>query len=228
MKCSQIIKNVKRQHRKLLTIAESQVILERHKIPFVKNIFVKYSDEATAAARKIGFPVALKIVSPDVSHKTELGAVQLNLQNEEEVTQTFKKIVASVRKKQPRASISGFLVQQMAGGVEVLVGGKKDAQFGQTIAFGAGGVFVEVYDDISFRVVPITKTDAEQMIREVKAYKILRGYRGKNYDTAALEKILLNVSEMLDKHQEIAELDINPIFVREKDAVAVDARVLLS
>jgi acetyl-CoA synthetase (ADP-forming) len=227
MKCSQIISNAKRQHRKLLTIAESQTILQSHKIPFVKNIFVKYSDEAETAARKIGFPVALKVVSPDISHKTEFGAVQLNLQNETEVKQAFKKIVANIRKRQPKASIAGFLVQKMVSGQEVLVGGKKDAQFGQTIAFGAGGVFVEVYDDISFRVVPISKIDAEEMIKEIKAYKILHGYRGKNYDIAAIQKILLSVSEMLNKHQEIAELDINPIFVQSKGAVAVDARIAI-
>jgi len=228
MKCEQIIGIARRQHRKLLTLMESQAILQRHSIPFVKNIFVKYPDEAAAAAKKIGFPVALKAVSPDVSHKTEFGALQLGLESEAEVEQAFKKIVASIRKRRAKASISGFVVQEMAGGQEVLVGGKKDAQFGQTVAFGAGGVFVEVYDDISFRVVPISKADAGQMVREVKAYRILQGYRGKTYDVAAVEKILLNVSKMLDKHQEIAELDINPIFVRAKGAVAVDARISLS
>jgi len=228
MKCSQIILNVQRQHRKLLTLAESQTILQRHKIPFVKNIFVKYSEEAAAVAKKIGFPVALKVVSPEISHKTELGAVQLNLRDEAEVSHAFKKILANIKQKQPSASISGFLVQKMADGVEVLVGGKNDLQFGQTIAFGAGGVFVEVYDDVAFRVVPISKKDAEEMIREIKAYKILQGYRGKHYDVAALQKILLNTSKLLEKHHDIVELDINPIFVQTKGAVAVDARIAIS
>jgi len=228
MKCSEIIRNAQRQHRKVLTLAESQAILQRHNIPFVKSVLVKYSDEAAAAAKKIGFPVALKVVSQDITHKTELGAVQLNLRNEEEVLDAFKKILANIKQKEPRAGIAGFLVQKMASGQEVLIGGKKDFQFGQTIAFGAGGIFVEVYDDVSFRVVPISKKDAAEMIKEIKAYKILHGYRGKHYDTAELEKILLKTSEMLEKHQDIVELDINPIFVQPKGAVAVDARIVVS
>ncbi|HLC39908.1 MAG TPA: acetate--CoA ligase family protein [archaeon] len=228
MKCSTIIQNARKQKRKLLTLAESQTILQRHKIPFVKNILVKYEEDAINAAKKIGFPVALKVVSPDITHKTEFGAVQLNLRNEAEVLLAFRKIVHSIKKRRRDVRISGFLVQQMVGGAEVLVGGKKDLQFGQTLAFGAGGVFVEVYDDVSFRVVPITKKDAREMIEEVKAYKILHGYRGRHYDLAALEKILLHTSELLEKHQDIVELDINPIFVGAKGAVAVDARIAIS
>lgn len=228
MKCRDIIRNAKKQHRKLLSMAESQAILQQHKIPFVKNIFVKYAEEAVTAAKKIGFPVALKAVSPEISHKTDVGGVQLNLQNEAEVSAAFKKIVASIRRRQPDAHISGFFVQEMTGGTEVLVGGKKDLQFGQTIAFGAGGIFVEVYDDVSFRVVPISKKDAQEMIREVKAYKILYGYRGKHYDISAIEKILLSTSKLLEEHQEIVELDINPIFVQAKSAMAVDARIVLN
>ena len=228
MKCRDIIRSAQRQHRKLLTLAESQAILQHHKIPFMKNIFVKYPDEAIAAAKKIGFPVALKVVSPEISHKTDVGGLQLNLRDEAEVSSAFKKIVASIRRKHQHAHISGFLVQQMASGLEVLVGGKKDLQFGQTICFGAGGIFVEVYDDVSFRVVPISKKDAQEMIREVKAYKILHGYRGKHYDVSAIEKILLSTSKFLEEHQEIAELDINPIFVQAKGVVAVDARIILS
>jgi len=212
----------------LLTLAESQMILQRHKIPFVKNILVKYEEDAINAAKRIGFPVALKVVSPDIAHKTEFGAVQLNLRDETEVLLAFKRIVQSIRTKQRDARISGFLVQKMINGVEVLIGGKKDVQFGQTLAFGAGGVFVEVYDDVAFRVVPISKKDAREMIEEVKAYKILHGYRGKHYDTASLEKILLRTSELLEKHQDIIELDINPIFVQTRGAVAVDARIAVS
>lgn len=228
MRCKEIIRNAQKQKRKVLTLAESQLILRQHKIPFVKNIFVKYSEEAVAAAKKIGFPVALKAVSPEISHKTDAGAVQLNLQNETEVQNVFKTILANIKKKQPNANVSGFVVQKMISGQEVLVGGKKDIQFGQTIAFGAGGVFVEIYDDISFRVVPISKKDAQEMVQEVKAYKILHGYRGKHYDIAAIEKILLKTSEMLEKHQDIFELDMNPIFVQTKGAVAVDARIVVS
>jgi len=227
MKCRDIIRSAQRQHRKLLTLAESQAILQQHKIPFVKNIFVKYPDEAIAAAKKIGFPVALKVVSPEISHKTDVGGLQLNLRDDAEVSSAFKKIVASIKRKHQHAHISGFLVQQMASGLEVLVGGKKDLQFGQTIAFGAGGIFVEVYDDVSFRVVPILKKDAQEMVREVKAYKILHNYRGKHYDVPAIEKILLSTSKLLEEHQEIVELDINPIFVHAKGAVAVDARIVI-
>jgi len=227
MKCRDVIKTAQKQKRKLLTLAESQLILEEHGIPFVKSLLVKYPEEAVAAANRLGYPVALKIVSQDISHKTDMGGVVIGLQNEQDVQQAFKKILSSVKQKIPHAKISGFSVQQMAGGLELLIGGKKDSQFGQTVAFGAGGVFVEVYDDISFRVVPITKKDAEEMVREVKAYKILRGYRGKTYDVWSVEKVLLETSKLLEEHQEISELDINPLFVREKGALAVDARISL-
>lgn len=228
MECGRIINGAKKQHRKLLTLIESQEILQRHKIPFAKSIFIKHPDGAMAAARKIGFPVALKVVSPDISHKTEFDAVHVNLNDEKELYSAFKKAATSIKRKKPNAAISGFLVQKMASGQEILIGGKKDSQFGQTIAFGAGGIFVEVYEDVALRVVPISRKDASEMMQETKIYKILKGYRGRHYDLKRLQEILLKTSKMLEEHQEIAELDMNPIFVSATDAVAVDARIVIA
>jgi acyl-CoA synthetase (NDP forming) len=131
-------------------------------------------------------------------------------------------------KKFSKEKFEGILVQKMVrGGEEVLVGGKKDPQFGQTIAFGLGGVFVEVMDDVAFRMVPIKRRDAEEMVHEIKGYKILKGYIGKSYDVKSIEDILLKVSNFLEKNKNVSELDVNPLIVSKEGSVAVDARIVL-
>lgn len=212
----------------ILAIDKSLKLLEKYKIPLAKYALVKNENQAKKIANKIGYPVVLKAISPQVIHKTDLGAIVTNIKTEEKIVENYKKIISNVKKKIPKAKIQGVLVQKMIeGGQEVIVGGKKDKQFGQTIAFGLGGVFVEVMEDISFRVVPITRKHAEEMIQEIKGYKVLKGYRGKAYDTNSLIDILLKTSKLLEKNQKIKELDINPVIVLKKGAVAVDARVVV-
>jgi len=174
----------------------------------------------------LGYPVVLKAISKKVSHKTDVGAIFLSLYSEKAVQDAFDEISKNVKKA--KAKLDSVLVQKMiVGGQEIMIGGKKDPQFGQTIAFGLGGIFVEVLEDVAFRVVPITKKDAEKMMKEIKGYKILSGFRGKKYDTGAIVDALMKISKMLDENQNIAELDLNPIIALPKGTIAVDARIIL-
>jgi len=218
----------RKNRRRNLTEYESRQVLEKYKIPLAKSELVKSVEQAAKAAKKIGYPVVLKIVSPDIVHKTDVGGMILNIKNDAELAAAYKKILINVKKKVRRARIHGLLVQKMVGdGLEVIVGGKKDAQFGETIMFGLGGIFVEVFGDVSFRVVPVERKDAEEMVREIKGYKILKGYRGKKYDVKAVVDVLMKVSKLLEKNDEIAEMDVNPLIVSQRGAVAVDARIVV-
>lgn len=228
MRAKGVFKKIRKQKRNVLTVEEARNILEFYKIPFVESELVKKEEEAVLVAHKIGYPVVLKIVSPQVIHKTDVGAIIVNMKNEKELRKGFRKIVSNVKKKIRKARIDGVLVQKMVeNGQQVIIGGKKDPQFDQTIMFGLGGIFVEVFEDVSFRIVPINRFDAEQMVQEIKGYRILKGFRGKKYDVKALIDILLKVSKLLEENKEIQELDINPIFVSSKGAIAVDARIVI-
>mgnify|MGYP005864687351 CR=1 FL=1 len=173
--------------------------------------------------------VALKIVSPQVTHKSDVGGVRLNVADARGVVLAFEEIVNNARRAVPDATIEGVAVQRMAkAGIEVIIGMTKDPQFGPVLMFGLGGVLVEVLKDVAFRIVPLAARDATQMIREIKGYPLLAGYRGQPpCDVGALEQMLLKLSEFVDAHPEIAELDLNPVFAYPDGAVAVDARVVL-
>ncbi len=212
---------------KILTEHEAKKLLARYGIPVTKEQIAANADEALAIALQVGTPVAMKISSPDIAHKSDVGGVVLNVEREY-VPITYNKIMALIKKSVPDARIEGILVQQMAPpGHEVIVGIKKDAQFGHAIMFGLGGIFVEVYKDVSFRVVPIEKSDALEMISEVKGYPILKGIRGKKpANIEAIAQALVSVSKMAEK-ENIIELDINPLIVNEGGAIAVDARAMV-
>ena len=228
MEPSKIFKKVRREKRKVLTLQEAAEVLRKYKIPFVEAKLVKKVEEAVAFAEKAGYPVILKIVSRDVVHKTDVGGILMNIKNGQELERAFRQIVNNVKKHLPRARIDGMLVYKMVEeGVEVIVGGKKDVRFDQVLMFGLGGIFTEVLKDVSFRVVPIDKRDAEEMIKEIKGYEVLKGYRGKKCDTDALVEILQKTSKLLDENREIKELDINPVIVLKKSAVAIDARIVI-
>jgi acyl-CoA synthetase (NDP forming) len=230
MSIASIIDRAKTDGRKLLTEVESKDILEEAGIPTARARLATTADEAVAAAREMGFPVALKIVSPDITHKSDVGGVKLDLTTPDEVKAAFDEIVAAAKKAQPDAKVDGVSVQKMARpGIEVIMGMSQDAQFGPVLMFGLGGILVEVLKDVSFRLVPITPRDARQMIQEIKGRPLLEGYRGQEpADVEALEKLLLRLSDFIEKHPEIAELDLNPIFAYKDGAVAVDARIILS
>jgi len=230
MSIASIIDRAKTDGRKILTEVESKDILEEAGIPTARARLATTADEAVAAAREVGFPVALKIASPDITHKSDVGGVKLNLTTPDEVKAAFDEIIAAAKRAQPDAKIDGVSVQKMARpGIEVIMGMSQDAQFGPVLMFGLGGILVEVLKDVSFRLVPITPRDARQMVQEIKGRPLLEGYRGQEpADVEALEKLLLRLSDFIEKHPEIAELDLNPIFAYKDGAVAVDARIILS
>ncbi|MFZ3169651.1 MAG: acetate--CoA ligase family protein [Candidatus Methanoperedens sp.] len=212
---------------KILTEHEAKKLLSKYGITVTKESIANSPDEAFAIASQIGTPVAMKISSPDISHKSDVGGVVLNV-SASEARSTYDNILLQIKKAAPDARIEGILVQQMAPpGHEIIVGLKKDAQFGHALMFGLGGIFVEVYKDVSFRVVPIERNEALDMISEIKGYPILKGIRGrKPADIEAIAAVLVAVSEMAQK-ENIVELDINPLIVGETGAVAVDARAMI-
>jgi len=230
MSTIEIIDRAKSEGRTILTEVESKQILAEAGIPIAGAQLAASREEAVAAARQIGLPVVLKIVSPDISHKSDVGGVKLNLGSEEEVAAAFDEIVAAARRAQPEATVLGVSVQKMARpGVEVIMGMTKDPQFGPVLMFGLGGVFVEVLKDVAFRIVPLEPRDARQMIRDIQGFPVLEGFRGQEpADLAALEDMLMRLSAFVEEHPEIQELDLNPIFAYKDGALAVDARIVLS
>lgn len=230
MTTASIIDKAKSEGRTLLNEIESKAILEEAGIPTAKARLATSAQEAAKAAKEVGFPVVLKIVSPDITHKSDVGGVKLDLKTAEEVAAAYDEIIAAAKKAQPDARIDGVAVQKMAPpGIEVIIGMSQDPQFGPVLMFGLGGILVEVLKDVSFRLVPLEPRDARQMIREIKGYPLLEGYRGQDpADVEALEKLLLRLSEFVEQHPEISELDLNPIFAYKDGALAVDARIILS
>ncbi|HDI52942.1 MAG TPA: acetyl-CoA synthetase [Candidatus Bathyarchaeota archaeon] len=225
----EIISKAREEGRSFLLEPEAKRLCALYGLPVTRFEVAKSEDEAVEAARRIGFPIVLKVVSPQVLHKSDVGGVILNLRDEEGVREAYRRIHENVKAKVPGAVIEGIIVQEMApSSTEVIVGAIKDPTFGPTIMFGLGGIFVEILRDVSFRLVPIERVDAEEMIGEIKAYRILEGARGMpKADKEALIEILLKTSEMLMDIPEIKELDLNPIMVYEKGAKIVDARVIL-
>ncbi len=190
----------------------------------------KTADEAVEIFRDIGQDVALKIVSPDILHKSDAGGVRTNLTTEDAVRAAFDEIVSNAKAYYAEADIRGVLVSPMAEqGVEVIIGTKIDDQFGPVILFGLGGVLVEILKDVSFRVLPISPPSAKKMIDEIKASVILNGYRGRPpADKKALRRLLLTCSEVVEAYPEIREMDLNPVIVYENGVAVVDARIILT
>jgi acyl-CoA synthetase (NDP forming) len=229
MSKKEILNNARKQGRILLTEIESKELLQEAGINTVETKLAKSMKEAISLSKEMGFPVVLKIASADVSHKSDVGGVMTGLGNAAQASKAYREIMASVKQKQPQAAIDGISVQKMARpGVEVIMGMSKDAQFGPVLMFGLGGILVEVLKDVSFRIVSLTHRDAREMIREVKGYPLLEGYRGQEpADIPFLEEMLLKVSAFAEQNPEVKELDLNPIFAYRDGAVAVDARIVL-
>jgi len=231
-KAQKIIQKARSEGRKGLTEVESKDLISAYGIPVTRLYEAKSAAEAGRYAESIGYPIVCKIVSPDILHKTDAGGVKLNLKSRAEVEKAYEEIVASAKRYKPDARIWGVTVQEMAPeGRQVIVGMTKDPQFGPALMFGLGGVFVEVLKDVSFRIAPLTRLDAMEMIREIKGYPILGAFRGQQpADMDAIVDIVLKTSQMVTDLKDISELDLNPIFVYDqgKGAKTVDARVVLS
>jgi len=226
---SDVIVKAKKEGRTSLTEAESKALIKDMGIAVNEAEVAASRDEAVSIAGKLGYPVVLKVVSKDILHKSDVGGVKLALGSGDEVTAAYDEIMASVKQRAPQAVIDGISIQKMARpGVEVIIGMFKDGQFGPVVMFGIGGELVEVYKDVSFGIVPIPKRYAKQMIRDIKGYALLDGYRGREpVNTDILEDMLLKVSDFAKDNPEVKELDINPVIAYADSAVAVDARVIL-
>lgn len=225
----EIIEKARREGRTVLTEMESKQLLSSLGITTTVMKLATSQEEAVARAGEIGYPCVLKVSSHDITHKSDAGGVKVGLAGEEQVAEAYEAIMASCRDKFPEADIEGVTVQNMAEpGLEVIVGMATDPQFGPVLMFGLGGVWVEVLKDVSFKIAPLTRTDAAKAVREIRAARLLDGFRGSEpVDTAALEDILLRVSEFAAKTPEVKEMDLNPIFAHSSGAIAVDARVIL-
>jgi len=224
-----IFNKVREEGRCVLTEFESKEVLKQAGIPVIETRLARTQEEAVLISQEIGFPVALKIASPDVIHKSDSGGVKLGLNNITEVKAAYAEMVERVSQQYPDAVLQGASVQKMARlGTEVIIGISKDPQFGPVIMFGLGGVFVETLKDVSFRIIPVDQRDAQEMIREIKGYPLLQGVRGKeSANLSVLEEMILKISKWVEKNPQIRELELNPIFAYGDGAVAVDARIIL-
>ena len=220
----EILRQARREDRTYLMEHESKEILEAMGISTTGCLVAGSEDEAAGMARAVGYPVALKIVSPDVVHKSDSGGVRLNLNRPDEVRDAYREIVGAYRYQH----VVGVSVQKMAApGVEAIVGVTRDPNFGPVLMFGLGGIFVEVLKDVTFRILPVTGQDVEEMIGEIKGYPLLKGYRGRSVDLAALKNLLLRISDLVAAFPEIRELDLNPVFLYPTGNCVVDARMFI-
>ena len=209
---------------------EAKEILKAWEIPLPPNFVVKDKDAVIGAANNIGYPVVLKVVSRDILHKTEAGGVMAGLKNAQEVEDSFNEMIFELSDHYATAKIEGFLIERMVDkGVEVIVGGVRDAQFGPAVMFGIGGVMVELLKDVSFRLAPVTKEECLAMMEEIKAYPLLAGYRGAEpADLDAIADVIIKIGNIMAEAVDIKEMEINPLIVYPEGAMAVDARVVLN
>jgi acetyltransferase len=229
---SKVINQVRAENRLSIGDAESRQILEAYGLRIPKSEIADSPEKAAAIAGKIGYPVVLKIASPDILHKTDIGGVKVGLQNASDVRDAYELMVYRAQRYIPEARIWGCLVQEMApsGGLEILVGMNRDPQFGPLITFGLGGIYVETLKDVTFRVAPLARQEAEEMMMQVKAHALLDGVRGQPpMDKAAIVDTLLRVSQLVQDFPDIIEMDINPLMVfhQGEGALALDMRLVL-
>ncbi len=216
--------------RKRLTLYESLYVIREYGLYVTNFILIKNTDDVDEIIGKIRFPVAVKVSSSDIIHKSDVGGVVLNIRSVPELKEVIKNISNRIRESFPNAYIDGFIVQEMVDkGYEVIIGGLFDEQFGPVVMFGLGGIFVEVFKDVAFDIAPIGYDEALDLIKQIKGYKILRGYRGKpSIDFSSLAKMISSVSYFLwDYREYIKELDLNPVFATQNGSFIVDSRIIL-
>jgi acetyl coenzyme A synthetase (ADP forming)-like protein len=227
-----VFANVKKEGRNYVHESEAMRVLDAYGFPVPKSFVATNEDDCVNASEIIGYPVVLKISSPDIVHKVDVGGVELNLRNAQEVKEAFRRIMQNVKSSRPDAKIVGINVQEfMKGGKETIIGMKHDPQFGPLLMFGFGGIYVGIFKDVSFRLAPIRELSAYNMIESTKASKILSGVRGeKPSDIKSIVECLQRLSQLVLDFPEIQELDVNPLLVFEqgKGCKAVDARIVIS
>lgn len=208
----------------MLGFYQTKKLLQKYKIPLVKGEIISTKDEALNFAKKYNFPLVLKIFSPEILHKTDIGGVILNIDNQNLLLKSWQKIKHLAKRKNAQ-----ILIQKQIEGKQIIAGAKCDQVFGPVVVFGLGGIFVEVLKDVSFRIAPITKKEAKEMIKEIKGYKILEGTRGeKGVNINKIAEILVNLSKLISNEKQIKEIDLNPVIVNEKEALVVDAKIIIN
>jgi len=230
-KVKEIIATARKENRTFLLEPESKQLMKEIGIITTDFQVAKNSKEAIKVASEIGFPVVMKILSPQIIHKTDAGGVKLNIKSEKETEEAFKEILASAKKYDSKAEIKGVLIEKMVKpSTEIIVGVTRDPTFGPAIMFGLGGIFVELLKDVSFRIAPIKVEDAREMIHEIKALPMLQGFRGgPNVKLELIVDVLMKISKLsIDYMDDILEIDLNPIFAYEDKILTVDARIILT
>jgi acetyltransferase len=229
---TRVFERARSEQRLQIGDAEAREVMEAIGIKVPRSTLASDADEAVRKAEEIGYPVVLKIASPDILHKSDIGGVRVGLQSAAEVRDAFDLIMYRAQRHAPGAAIWGCQVQQMVrGGREVIIGMSRDPQFGPLIMFGLGGIYVEALRDVVFRVAPIDALDAREMVQEIRSARLLQGVRGEPpADTEAIADALLRVSYLVTRFPEIVELDINPLVVYEagRGAIGLDMRLVLS
>jgi acetyl coenzyme A synthetase (ADP forming)-like protein len=225
----ELIGHIKKEGRNILLEQEAKTVFREHGVPIPEEELAITTEEAIQIANRFDGPVAMKIVSPDILHKSDAGGVCLGLKTEKEVGNAFNKIIQNAKRFNPDADIRGALIAPMIeDGIEVIIGTKIDDQFGPVIMFGIGGTMVEVMKDVVFRVLPISYATARKMVQEIRAVRLLDGFRGTPpYDKKSIKRLLMIVSEVIESYPEIKELDLNPVIVQEHGLKIADARIIL-
>lgn len=225
-----IIGEARKEDRKWLLEPEAKEICKLYNIPVPNFKIARSLEEAKAIAEELGYPVVMKVVSPNVLHKSDVGGVMVNLKGSRDLEEAYEKILENIKRNVGDVDLKGFLVEKMAPpSTEVIIGMIRDLQFGPVIMFGLGGIFVEIFKDVSFRIAPLDRDDAEEMIKEIKAYPILEGVRGREpADINKLIDIIMKVSNLVMDIDDIKELDLNPVFAYRDGALVVDARIILT
>jgi acyl-CoA synthetase (NDP forming) len=223
---------IRNQERTVLTEVEAKKIIAAYGIPVISSILARNRDEAEVIANKLGYPVAMKIASMDILHKSDAGGVKLNIKSDLAVKKTFNLLIRNAISYNEKAVIEGVTIQKMAKqGTEIIIGAIQDKTFGPVVMFGMGGILVEVLDDVIFRVAPINVKEARKMVEESRAYPLFRGIRGQMpRDIAAVANYISCISQLIYEFPEIGEIDINPVFIYQQNegCIAVDARILLT
>lgn len=225
MNIQEFFKEKLETNQTVLTEFESKELLKQIGIAIPDHRLTSSKEETISAANEIGFPLVLKLMAEDVVHKSDTGAVKLNIKTEVEVVKAFDELMQIPSQKEKLISVQKMADEPIT---ELIIGMTTDAQFGPALMFGIGGILVELLEDVSFRIAPITEYDAKEMILEIKGFPILDGYRGKpKADLDAIVETLLKISELVTKHEEINEMDLNPVFIYDKGLICVDARIIL-
>ena len=225
MNIAEVIKGKIEANQIVLTEFESKELLQEIGISVPVQKLTASKEETMSAAEEIGFPIVLKLMAEDVVHKSDTGAVKLNLKSKEDVDKAYDELMEIPSQREKKISVQKMADEPIT---ELIIGMTTDPQFGPALMFGIGGILVELLEDVSFRIAPITEYDAKEMIHEIKGFPILDGYRGKpKADINVIVETLLKISELVVKHEEINEMDLNPVFIYEKGLICVDARIIL-